>query len=324
MESKWCFECGASNTLVAEVCVNCGSPLPSKNEYREHLAELNEFREVKKDYGPGNLIGILIAIALVWLVANVILVFLIPATSTDALESWPRTWIVPIVVLIMFFGLFVPRLVKWIRVRRRRHWSRHQRTVLTKKLKVVPVDAFRGISTVALPAQTTAMLPSGSGTTTQMATRKSNAPGCGVIAGVMVLVGIVIYVVLSTNGTFKPENIFNWFNPDVPSVIDGETATVSGRYEAYFAGQSGDGGALDASRAEQTWWYDFFSDGTYTTYIDGYQQFSGTWSQSGDVLTINTPAIPEGGIAAQSYTATVAPDASSFTTPDSTWNRIPQ
>lgn len=319
MESKWCFECGANNTLVAETCVNCGSALPSKDAYREHVAELNEFRELKKDYGPGNLIGILIAIVLVWLVANLVLIFLLPATSTDSWETWPRTWIVPIVVVIMFFGLFVPRLVKWIRIRRKRHWSKEQRTLLTKQLKIVPIDAFRGISTVALPAENTSAL---SNTTTTTVSRKSNAPGCGVVAGIMVLVGIIIYVVLSTTGTFKPESIFSWFNPDIPSVIDGEAATVSGRYEAYFAGGEGGEGELDATRAEQTWWYDFFSDGTYTTYINGNQQFSGTWSQSGNVLTINTPAFPEGGIAAQSYTATVAPDASSFTTQDSTWNRI--
>lgn len=322
MESKWCFECGANNTLVAETCVNCGSALPSKDDYRQQLAELNEFRELKKDYGPGNLIGILIAIVLVWLVANLVLIFLLPATSTDSWETWPRTWIVPIVVVIMFFGLFVPRLVKWIRIRRKRHWSKEQRTLLTKTLKAVPVDAFRGISTVALPAQNSATTQSSTTTTTQTVTRKSNAPGCGVVAGIMVLVGIIIYVVLSTTGTFKPESIFSWFNPDIPSVIDGEAATVSGRYEAYFAGGEGGEGELDATRAEQTWWYDFFSDGTYTTYINGNQQFSGTWLQSGNVLTINTPAFPEGGIAAQSYTATVAPDASSFTTQDSTWNRI--
>lgn len=327
METKWCFECGANNALVAETCVNCGSALPDKEEYRAQFVELNEFREVKKDYGPGGLVGILIAILIVWLVGNFFLVFLIPPVTGDFWETWARTWIIPIVVLIMFFALFVPRLVKWIRVRHRRHWTRAQRKVLAQRLTKVPASAFASISKIAIPAQaanspTVAGTPS-TGSVSQTSSPKSNAPGCGIVAAVMVFVGIVIYIVFSTNGTFRPESIFNWFNLPEIGITDGQTATVSGRYEAYFAGQAGDGGELDAARAEQTWWYDFYPHGTFTTYIDGYQQFSGTWSQSGNVLTITTQAIPDLGIGRQTYTATVAPDASSFTTPDSTWNRIP-
>lgn len=321
MEAKWCFDCGASNPLVAETCANCGAALPDKDEYRAQFLELNEFREVKKDYGPGNLIGILVGILIVWIVSNLIFIFLLPPTSGDSWEAWARTWIIPIVIILMFFGVFVPRLVKWIRVRKRRHWTADQRRVLAQHLKIVPASAFATVSTIAVGPQT-ASTGTGNPVTTP-ASPKSNAPGCGVIAAIMVFVGIVIYIVFSSTGSFKPESILSWLNLPEIGVTDEQTATVSGRYEAYFAGGTGGGGELDGVMAEQTWWYDFFPDGTFTTYIDGYQQFSGTWSQSGNVLTINTPAIPEGGISAQNYTATVAPDASSFTTPDSTWNRVP-
>lgn len=320
MEAKWCFECGASNTLVAETCVNCGRALPDKDEYRAQFIELNEYRESAKDYGPASLIAVLIGLVVLWFVTNLVIAFLIPP-STEFWVEWARTWVLPIVMLVLFFGVFVPRLVKWVRLRRKRHWTPAQRSVLKKRLKVVPPQAFASISSIAIPAGTTATSASTTVTTAGTTTPKSTAPGCGVIAAIMVFVGIVIYIVFSSNGTFKPESILNWFNLDEISVIDGEAATVSGRYQAVFSQGEGDGGELDAGRAQQTWWYDFYANGQFTTYINGSQQFSGTWSQTGNQLTIVTDPMP--GISdSQTFTATVAPDASSFSTADTTWNRI--
>jgi hypothetical protein len=76
------------------------------------------------------------------------------------------------------------------------------------------------------------------------------------------------------------------------------------------------------ARAGETWAYAFYPDGSYKTYLNGYQQYSGTWSQEGSFLTINTPAIPGSGMGATSFTMPVTVDGNSFTTNGNTYIRI--
>lgn len=90
--------------------------------------------------------------------------------------------------------------------------------------------------------------------------------------------------------------------------IQAGAVTVSGRYECFFPEKDLGGGVL---RSAQTWAYVFYSDGTYTTYVNDIQQFSGTWSQSGRTLTINTPDIVD-VIQAHSSNVTVSADGNSF------------
>ncbi len=88
----------------------------------------------------------------------------------------------------------------------------------------------------------------------------------------------------------------------------GSAETVSGRYECHYSEKDLGNGVM---RTEQTWAYVFFSDGTFTTYLNNEQQFSGTWSQSGKTLTINTPAIA-GVTEARTNQVTVSSDGKSF------------
>ncbi len=94
--------------------------------------------------------------------------------------------------------------------------------------------------------------------------------------------------------------------------------TVDGRYECRFSEKDMGGGV---QRVDQTWAYVFSKDGTYTTWLNGAKQFSGTWSQEGSVLTIHIPAI-RGMSAAYSSDAAVSSDGNSFTANGETYIHI--
>lgn len=66
--------------------------------------------------------------------------------------------------------------------------------------------------------------------------------------------------------------------------------SVAGIYCFSLEGGNEEGGV---TVARQTWSYVFLNDGTFETYLEGNEQFGGTWSQSGSELTVNVEAIPD-------------------------------
>jgi hypothetical protein len=94
---------------------------------------------------------------------------------------------------------------------------------------------------------------------------------------------------------------------------------VQGRYECHLEQKDMGGGV---GRTEQTWAYVFYANGKYTTYLEGSQQFSGTWSQTGNILTVHVPEIKNIS-QAYSYDAIVSFDGNSFTAGDQKYVKVP-
>lgn len=86
--------------------------------------------------------------------------------------------------------------------------------------------------------------------------------------------------------------------------------TVAGVYCYLVPGQQDPGGAFIS---EQYWSYAFLNDGSFRTFLEGQEQFGGTWSQEGSELTVNVNAIP--GLS-EPYTwfGEVSPDGKTITT----------
>ncbi len=87
-------------------------------------------------------------------------------------------------------------------------------------------------------------------------------------------------------------------------------AQVAGIYCHLVPAQQDPGGA---AIPEQYWAYAFLNDGNFTTYLEGYEQFGGTWSQSGNQITVNVDAIPDLS-AAYTWYGTVSADATTIDT----------
>ena len=130
----------------------------------------------------------------------------------------------------------------------------------------------------------------------------------GTVLPLLILISCVVLVGLNEFTDIKPLDHLSKFLGLNEIIQSGNSKIVSGRYECFVSEKDLGGGAM---RVEQTWAYVFFDDGTYTTYLDDYQQYSGTWSQTGNALTINTPAVPNIS-PASTTTVTVSYDAGSF------------
>jgi hypothetical protein len=140
-------------------------------------------------------------------------------------------------------------------------------------------------------------------------TRRAKGPPAILIAILLVALG---FVAVNQYTDLKPVDF-------IMSLINGENAPmVQGRYECHLAPKDLDGGVM---RTAQTWAYTFFADGRYTTYLEGSQQFSGTWSQTGKMLTVNVPAIKNLSDA-YSFTAIVSADGNSFIAGDEKYIKV--
>jgi hypothetical protein len=133
----------------------------------------------------------------------------------------------------------------------------------------------------------------------QAKVRKVKGPPAVLLAFILTLLGLVF---VNKYTDFKPLD-------QLLSMININSAQkVSGLYECHLEAKDLGNGVM---RSEQTWGFKFFSDGTYRSTIDGYDQFPGTWSQTGAILKIDVPAI-EGISTKYSFTATVGRNGDSF------------
>jgi hypothetical protein len=142
------------------------------------------------------------------------------------------------------------------------------------------------------------------GDVTKVPVRKSRAP--------KILLAILIIFLIIFSGLFLINKYTDIKPMDYITSIfnNGNTQPVTGLYTCHLEAKDLGGGV---ERVDQIWSYDFHSDGTYTSYMNGSQHIyeSGTWSQSGNILTVYVPAIPNGS-AAYSVQATVSSDGNSF------------
>lgn len=289
-----CFRCGGVNSNESITCSGCGAALLGGQEYEEKLQELKDYEEFRKRYSIlGSILAILVLLllcpAVKWLVR-----ITSPMLGTEFLPpAVILEYAAPAIILLVFLIAVLPMILGRWRIRRRYRWTRERMRALDREVKSLPKDFFA----TAIPGSGEAQAP----------VRKIQGPPTILLVIVFALVGLV-YV--SKYMDLRPL-------VSITSLFGTENApTIGGQYDCHLEAEDYGG----VRQAEQTWSYVFHSDGTYTTYLEGYQQYSGTWSQSGSTLTINVPAIPNIS-AAYSFQATVSRDGNSFTSGKRKWVR---
>jgi len=293
-----CPRCGRLNDSQNVFCGGCGAKLPGPQPQEQQLQDLRDYQEYRNRYGivgiiVGTLLLLLLCPLLRWLVW---LVFpMLPAEQRP--PSIVLECIAPAVILFAFVAAVAPLIYGRWKIWRRHRWTGEQMRSLDRELQSVPRD---------LPA------------TAQARTATVQGPPFVLLLVVFALVGLVF---VNEYTAFKPlDSIASLLGAENLPEIGGQgqnAAIVAGRYDLHLASERYSG----VTQAEQTWSYVFHSNGTYTTYLEGAQQYSGTWSQSGSRLTIRVPANP-GLNAAYSFDATVSRDASSFTSGKRTWVKV--
>lgn len=291
-----CFKCGRVNSGDNAACEGCGERLLNGQEYKEKFQELKEYDELRRRY---SLIGIIVGI-LVLLLLYPVLEWLMQAMfSLPGMEFLPAGilgYAAPTIILLVFLIAILPLIFGRWKIRQKYLWTKERMQDLDRMIKPLPKDFFIPVTQ--------------GGDEIEASVRKVQGPPKILLAIVFTLLGLAFFTNEYTD--LKP----------VDSIISmsgiSNAQTVSGRYDCHLEAANLEGGVM---RTDQTWSYIFRSDGTYVTYLNGSQQFSGTWSQSGTILTIHIPAI-KGISAAYSSQATVSRDGNSFTAGDEKFIKV--
>jgi hypothetical protein len=222
-----------------------------------------------------------------------------PVDDSAGMSVQVMTWVAPIVFALVFLAGVLPKYIQWWKVSRRYSWSRQRRIQLEVQLK--------GASTTD-----TAVAP----VSPLSPTKRFSVGTAFALIFAVVLLGFVAYIFVTPSNTGPvaaiTQWISSWTNPTVQST------RVSGAYERHIAAQDTGSGVVITP---QTWRYVYFENGTFTTYLQGAQQFSGTWEQAGNQLTIHTPAIA--GLSAKyDSVSTVSPDAEYYEFQGNRWNKV--
>ncbi len=300
MTSTQCFRCGRVNSSDSIACQGCGETLLRGQEYEQRFQELRDYHEFRKRYS-------ILRIALVVLVLLLLcpLVAWLAQIISPMLPAEPRPpaavvqCVAPAIILLVFL-VAVPSMIyrRW-QIQRRYRWTRERMQGLDRELKSLPRDFFATGTQGSYEAQAPV--------------RRVQGPPIALLVVVFALAGLVC---VNKYTDLKPlDSITSLLG--IESALGGKAQTVAGRYDCHLEAENL--GAV--TQAEQTFSYVFHSDGTYTTYLEGSQQHSGTWSQSGNILTLNVPAIP-GISAAYSFQATVSRDGRSFTSGKRRWIKV--
>jgi len=304
-----CFKCGEPNSSDIDYCEHCGEKLFGAEEYSEKIEELKAFRDYRGKYN----IIVIIIIYLFMLMLYPLLKWLeiISPLHSGFLSIFTFEYI-PLTVSIIFLLLISFQMIRGrYKIYKRYHWSRKTMHDLDHTIKVLP-EALLTLKVETLD-----------GNGKQPPARKSKGLQILPLAIIFVVIGIFY----TNNYTdFKPmDDITSFFgitghntSGDGHKTGTGNYITVEGKYICHMEEKQLEKGVI---QSEQTWSYVFNLDGTYTSYMDGYQQFSGTWSQSGKILTINTPAIGS-AIDARSDIATVSSDGESFINDENVFTKV--
>lgn len=295
MSSTKCFKCGRSNSGEDTTCEGCGEELLRGQEYETRFQELKDYRESRTRYSvSGILIGILILLlscsAARWFIGIVL-----PESEPGPAAVLFREYAPPAVILLVFLIAVLPLILGRWKIRRRYRWTRERVRSLDREMRSLPSGFFE------TPAQ--------GSQAAEGAARKIKGPPTILL---VIVFGLLALVALDKFSDLGPLDA-------VTSLFGVKDAvTVEGKYERHYDAADLGGGV---SQADQTWWYVFRPDGTYTTFLNGHQQYSGKWSQSGNVLTVNVPAIA-GSSAAYSFQATVSRDGNSFTAGEAEFTKV--
>ena len=299
MADRICFNCGSSSSDERTNCVDCGEKLFSGQEYEDKIRELKKYDEYRKKY---NLLGVIIALIILLLL--LIFLFLCPAVSSLLLSLFPGqntgssmttifTYVILFVILLIIFIGVLPKLIGSRKFRRRYRWTREKIRRFKSEIRYLPNNFL--ITAVPNSGNT--------GNTEDAGAYARKHRGLPTIL-IVILFVLIALVYMNKYTDFKPlDSIFG------DSFLNfGTVQTVSGRYEHHYDyADTGNG----VAQSDQTWAYVFYSDGSYKTYLDGYEQYSGTWSQTGDKLSVKIPAIA--GISDErTFKATVSSDGNSF------------
>ena len=285
---RFCSQCGKPNSDGALFCEACGQPLGKSREQEEKERRLKDYWTYKKRNSMSAILITLLVLLLMipfmyWMFG------LILGGEAGMIADIAKKYAPILVVLLLFFAAVLPMIVSRMKLGRKYRWSKEQKQALDQELKTIPAEFF-------------------------IPTEQANAakkPGASAAVPLVIIVLCAGLVFLNEFTEVKPLS-------SIASLIGiGQAKQVSGRYECHLSAANMGGGV---ARVEQTWAYVFRSDGTYTTYLNGYQQFSGTWSQSGSTLSIRVPAIPNISAATTSQ-AKVSMDGSSFTAGENTFVR---
>lgn len=285
MPSTKCFKCGRSNSGENVTCESCGEELLRGEEYETRLQELKDYEAFRTRHGIlGILIGIL-ALLLSCPVARWFAGIVLPESGPGSAAGLVREYAPPAVILLVFLIVILPMILGRWRIRRRYRWTRERARSLDREVRSLPGGFFETPAQDSLAAED--------------AKRIKGPP----VVLVVIVFGLVALVGLGKSSGFPQlEAITSLFGIKDAVVVEGE-------YRRHYDTADLGGGV---ARSEQTWSYVFRPDGTYTSFLEGHQQYSGTWLQSGHTLTVNVPAIA-GISAAYSFRATVSRDGDSFT-----------
>ncbi|MGD9677668.1 MAG: hypothetical protein AB7V16_04820 [Vulcanibacillus sp.] len=289
-----CFKCGSENSNDNNTCESCGENLLKGQEYEDKFQELKDFEEFKKRY---NILGIIfgfIVLVLLYPVVKWLIGFMFQLIGTEYLPSAVIEYAAPTIILMVFLIAFLPMILGRWKVQRKYCWTRARMLELDREVNSLPKNFFGTIRKV--------------GNDTNAHVRKIQGPPKILFLILFVLIGFV-YVNEYTD--LKPLTY-------ITSLSSNEIAqTVNGQYDCHLEAKDYGG----VTQVEQTWSYVFHSDGTYTTYLESSQQYSGIWSQTGNILTLNVPAIANIS-AAYTIQATVSLDANSFTSGNRKWIKV--
>ncbi len=286
MASVKCFQCGKVNSSENITCEACGEKLLKGQEYEEKLKELKDYEEYRKRYSILGIILLILLLLLLYPVVKWLFQLIFSLVGTVFLPAIILEYAAPVIILLVFLIVVLPLIIGRWKIWCRYRWTRDRIRVLKSEIKVLPKYFFR--TTITGEDRT------------NVPVSKIQGPPVILLVIVFTLVGLV-YANKYTD--FKPlDSITSLFSIE-------KAQTVKGKYDCHVKAADLGGGVM---RSEQTWSYVFHSDGTYTSYLEGYQQYSGTWSQSGNILTVNVPAIINIS-AAYSFQATVSRDGNSFT-----------
>jgi ribosomal protein L40E len=299
MSSVKCLKCGTLNSNEDNTCKGCGDKLLRGQEYEERFQELKDYEAFRKRYSilgiiVGSLVLLLLYPAVEWLFR-----IGLPMLGAEFLPAIILEYAAPAIVLLTFLIVVPPMILGRWKIWRRYRWTREKMQDFDLEVKSLPKDFFR----TAIPGGVEAGAPA----------RKLQGPPIILLVMVFALLGLVC---VNEYTDFKPlDSVASLFGI-------GSAQTVEGEYTSHFEAVNLGGGV---TQVEQTWSYVFHSkgtsNGTYTSYLNGYQQYSGTWSQSGNILTVNVPAIAN-ATAAYSFQATVSRDGDSFTVGKTKWIKV--
>ncbi|MCL4385073.1 MAG: hypothetical protein M1479_09615 [Actinobacteria bacterium] len=299
MADRICFNCGSLNNNERTNCVDCREKLLSGQEYEDKIRELKKYDEYRKKYNlPGVIIALIILLLLLiflflWPAASSLLLLLFPGQNTGIPMATIFTYVILYIILLILFIGVLPKLIGSWKFRRRYRWTREKIRRFKSEIRYLPYNFL-----------ITALPNSGdTGNTGDAGAYARKHRGLPTIL-IVILFILIVLVYMNKYTDFKPlDSIFG------DSFLNFGTAqTVSGRYEHHYDYADIENGV---AQSDQTWAYVFYSDGSYTTYLDGHEQYSGTWSQTGNKLSVTIPAIA--GISDErTFKATVSSDGNSF------------